>query len=68
MEMKLVRWAQRKGKVVEWGNVVGIYRGQEFRETFKTEKQAIEREVQAKGEEAIGEDRKPVALKRERIH
>jgi len=64
MEFKLARWAERKGKIVKWGNMVGPYRGQEFEETFKTNKQAIERERQAKACEAIGDKRVPIPLKR----
>ena len=64
MEMKLQRWATRNGTTVEWGNVVGGYCGQEFRETFATETEAIERERQAKACESIAANRVPIALKR----
>lgn len=65
--LELKRWAQRDGCTVEWGNIVGCYLGQQFRETFATEEQAIERERQAKACEAIGAEREPVALTQERI-
>jgi len=62
----MARWAERKGKTVEWGNIIMGMCGQQFRETFKTEKQAEERERQAKAGESIG-DRKPIPIKREKI-
>ncbi len=62
------RWAERKGRTVKWGNLVGPYRGQEFRETFKTEAQAKERERQAIAKEAISKDRKPIPLRRKQLH
>jgi hypothetical protein len=68
MDMKLTRWAMRKGRTVEWGNVVGPFRGQEFREAFRDEAEAKERERQAKACENIGDTRVPVALKREQLH
>ena len=64
----LRRWAKRDGCTVEWGNVVGGHRGQEFRETFAVKREAIEREKQANAGEAIREDRKPIAIKREQLH
>ena len=67
MEFKLTRWAERKGTVVEYGNIVGPYLGQQFREEFATEADAIERERQAKACEPITDDRMPVPLKRERL-
>jgi hypothetical protein len=68
VEFKLRRWALRRGLVVEWGNVVGPYRGQEFRETFRNEAEARERERQANACESIGDERPPVAVKREQLH
>ena len=68
INMELKRWADRKGTTVEWGNLVGCYRGQEFRETFATEEDAIERERQAIACEDIGDSRKPIAIKREKLH
>lgn len=64
---KLARWADRKGKIVKWGNMVGPYCGQEFEEEFATESQAKERERQVLACEAIGDDREPVAIKRKVI-
>ena len=64
MTFKLRRWAGRKGKTVEWGNVIGPYVGQSFRETFSTEAEAIERKRQAEACEAIGRDREPIAIER----
>lgn len=66
--LELVRWADRKGCVVQWGNIVGAYRGQEFEEEFATEIDAEERERQAKAGEAISADREPVAVCRRRLH
>ena len=37
---KLVRWARRRGVVVQWGNMVGMHRGQEGKWTFATEEDA----------------------------
>ncbi len=62
------RWAERSGCTVTWGNLVGPYQGQEFRETFKTEAQAKERERQAIAKEAIPKDREPIPLEREQLH
>jgi len=59
------RWAELRGRTVEWGNIIGPYTGQTFRETFRSVKEAKERERQALAKEAIGADREPVALKRE---
>jgi hypothetical protein len=67
-EYKLRRWAERDGKIVKWGNVVGPYRGQEFEEEFGTEEEAKERQRQAVACEPIGDDREPVARRRIRIH
>ena len=67
-ERELTRWADRTGKTVKWGNNVMGFRGQEFSETFATEEEAIERERQAKAGEAIGDNRKPIALKRIQLH
>ena len=64
---KLSRWAERKGNTVEWGNIIGGYIGQTFRETFNTEAEAIEREKQALACEPIGEDRQPIAIERVRL-
>ena len=64
IEFKLNRWAERKGKIVRWGNVIGPWRGQEFEEEFETEEEAIERERQAKACEPIGNP-KPKAIRRE---
>lgn len=64
---QLTRWAERAGRTVEWGNVIGSMRGQSFRETFATEAQAIERVRQALDSEAIDGDRAPVATTREDI-
>jgi hypothetical protein len=64
-ELKLKRWAERKGCTVEWGNMVGSYLGQSFRETFQTEAEAVERERQALACEDIGDDRVPVPLRRD---
>ena len=61
----LKRWANRAATTVEWGNLVGGFRGQSFRETFATEADAIERERQATAGESIGVDRAPIALTRE---
>lgn len=60
----LQRWAERKGCLVRWGNIVGPFCGQEFTETFATEAEAQERERQALALEAIPDDRAPVALTR----
>lgn len=60
----LRRWAERKGTILRWGNVIGTYAGQEFEETFRTVAQAKERERQALAGEAIGPVREPVALRR----
>ena len=68
MQVQLNRWAMRNGNVVEWGNVVGGFCGQEFREVFATEAEAVERERQAKELEAIGADRLPIALSRKERH
>jgi len=65
---QLNRWAQRTQNTVEWGNFVMGYRGQEFRETFATEEEAIERERQANAGEAIGKDREPIAIERIQLH
>jgi len=61
-EITFRRWAERNGKTVKWGNVIGPYCGQEFTETFTTEKEAKERERQALALEAIGDEKKPIAL------
>ena len=61
---QLERWADRKGTTVEWGNIVGWLQGQTFREVFKTEDEAKERERQALAKEAIGADRAPIATER----
>lgn len=67
--MGLVRWTDRKGCIVQWGNVVGgSYRGDEFEEEFDTEAEAKERERQVKAGEGIGADREPVAIRRVRLH
>ena len=63
-EIKLKRYAVRRGKVVEWGNVVGPYVGQQFEETFATEAEAEERERQALACEPIRTERAPIALER----
>lgn len=68
LEAKLNRWARREGTTVEWGNVIGGYRGQEFREIFGTVADARKRERQANAGKPIGEDRQPVALKRVILH
>lgn len=68
LEAKLSRWAERNGKVVRWGNIIGGFCGQEFEETFETEKEAIERERQAINCEAIGDKRQPIATHRVRSH
>ena len=67
LEHKLRRWAERDGKTVKWGNIVGPYRGQEFEEEFGTEEEAIERQRQAVACEAIGDGREPVAVRRIKI-
>ena len=64
MNFKLNRWAKRTGTTVEWGNLIGPFVGQSFRETFSTEDEAIERQRQAKACESIGVDREPIALER----
>lgn len=61
---QLRRWAERNGKVVRWGNVIGPFLGQEFEEVFATVAQAKKRERQALACEEIGADRAPVALRR----
>ena len=68
LEYKLRRWAERKGKIVRWGNVVGPYRGQEFEEEFGTEEEAKERERQAVACEPIGNESEPVAVRRIQRH
>ena len=68
LQATLTRWADREGKTVKWGNMVMGFRGQEFRETFATEEEAIERERQVKAVEAIGDDRIPVAIERIQLH
>lgn len=69
IDTKLRRWAEiRGGTTVEWGNVIGIWNGQAFRETFATPEQAEERKRQALACEAIGVEREPVALTREVLH
>lgn len=65
---ELRRWANRKGTTVEWGNVIGGYNGQSFRETFATEDEAIERERQAIACESIPNDREPIATERADLH
>jgi hypothetical protein len=62
------RWAKRDGVMVEWGNIVAGMAGQSFREVFATEGEAVERERQALAKEAIGDDRAPVAVRRETLH
>ena len=64
MDFTLKRWADRKGNIVEWGNIVGPYLGQSFREEFSNEEEAKERERQAKACESICDTREPIALKR----
>ncbi len=66
--IKLNRWAERKGNIVRWGNVIGSYCGQEFEEEFNSEEEAIERERQAKACEAIGAEREPVAIRRTQLN
>jgi hypothetical protein len=68
MNYKLKRWAKRDACIVEWGNVVGPYIGQEFRETFATEEEAKIREQQALACEAIPADREPIPFKIEVLH
>ncbi len=65
---QLRRWAKRDGRTVTWGNLVGLYRGQEFRETFETEGQAKERKRQVIANEAIPDDREPIPLERQQPH
>ena len=65
MNFELKRYADRDGRKVHWGNIVGHFLGQEFREEFATEEEAKERERQAMALEAIGDKREPIALKRE---
>jgi len=67
LNFELRRYADREGCAVQWGNIVGTFLGQEFKEVFATETEAIERERQALANEAIGDDRKPIAIKRERM-
>ena len=67
-EAKLTRWAERKGKIVRWGNIIGMWRGQEFEETFATEEEAIERERQALACEGIGDERLPIPVERKELH
>lgn len=65
---RMVRWAERKGGRIGWGNVVGAYQGQTVRETFRTEDEAHERERQVMEVDGNGDplslppDRFPVAL------
>ncbi len=61
------RWAERKGKVVRWGNIIGGHIGQQFEEEFESEEQAQERERQAVNCEAITEEREPGAVRREKL-
>jgi hypothetical protein len=68
MTLELHRWAERKGTTVTWGNIVGQYNGQSFRETFATEAEAIERERQARACEPIGAAREPIAAERVNLH
>ena len=68
MSIKFVRWADRDGKTVRWGNLIGCYRGQEFEETFSTEAEAVERERQANACEAISDKREPTPIKRAILH
>lgn len=61
------RYAERRGKTVEWGNIIGPYIGQQFRETFATEEEAEERKRQALALEPIGSNRPPIAVSREKL-
>ena len=67
IEAKLTRYADRKGCMVHWGNIIGGFLGQEFKETFKTEAEAIERERQALANEIIEIGRYPRAIKTDKI-
>jgi len=67
MDFKLKRWAERTGKTVCWGNIVGPWLGQEFEELFRTEEEAKERERQALAGEPIGKTREPIAVRRKTI-
>lgn len=62
MGLTITRWAERAGRVVRWGNLIGSHRGQEYRETFRTVQEARERERQALANEPISRDRPPIAL------
>lgn len=65
---ELRRWADRKGCVVRWGNLVGPYRGQEFEEEFRTEEEAMQRERQALACEPIPDDKEPIPIRRVNLH
>jgi len=67
-DAKLLRWTNRLGNTVEWGNNVMGFRGQAFRETFNSEEEAIERERQAHAGEAITTARLPVAVTRTQLN
>ena len=64
---QLKRWADRKGRTVKWGNIVGPYIGQEFEEKFSTTAEAKERERQVNALEPIGDTREPVPISRKRL-
>ena len=63
-QLQLKRYADRKGKTVHWGNIIGGFCGQEFIEEFATESQAKTREKQAKSGQAIPNDCKPIPKKK----
>jgi hypothetical protein len=52
--LKMVRWVERKGKRVEFGNIVGPYCGKPYVYQFPNEKLAKEFETFVKKEEGPG--------------